>query len=77
MNPLDRYPRIRHYLYLAQWLITGVQTVLAAFFAFQHGAVEDWPRWFLASLAVAPVAWAYLGVTAQSNTPTQTSEDPR
>lgn len=66
-NPLDNYPSIRSGLYLTQWIVTGIQTVLSAFFAFQLGSPDDWPRWFLASLAVAPVLWAYLGITAQTN----------
>lgn len=68
MNPLDQYPAIRQALYLVQWLTTGAQTVLATFFAFQMGTPDDWPRWFLATLAVTPVLWAYLGITAQTNT---------
>lgn len=67
MNPLDDYPVVRKALYFVQWLVTGVQTVLSAFFAFHFGAVDGWPQWFLASLAVTPVLWAYLGVTAQRN----------
>lgn len=68
MNPLNNYPRIRSLLYLLQWAVTGVQTVLSAYFAFEFGnEVDAWPEWFLASLAVAPVLWTYLGLTARNN----------
>jgi hypothetical protein len=76
MNPLDKYPAVRSALYLVQWLVTGIQTVLSAYFAFSIGVdgMADWPRWFLGSLAVAPVLWTYLGLTAQANTVTQPAE---
>jgi len=71
-NPLDRHPKVREALLLVQWLVTGIQVVLGALFTFLYGATPDdlrleWPVWFLASLAVAPVLWAYLGFTAQNN----------
>ena len=74
-NPLDRHPDVRAILYMIQWAVTGVQTVLSAYFAFDLGSVDGWPRWFLATLAVAPVLWAYLGVTAQANTPSSLDLD--
>ena len=67
MNPLDDKPEVRKGLYLVQWLLTGVQTVLSAAFAFAYGEPANWPQWFLGSLAVLPVLWAYLGLTAQNN----------
>lgn len=71
MNPLDRFPRIREGLYLIQWVVTGAQTVLSAYFTFALGqSVDSWPEWFLASLAVAPVLWTYLGITAKGNVST-------
>jgi len=66
-NPLDNYPRVRSILYVIQWVVTGVQTVLSAAFTFIYGTPDDWPLWFLGSLAVTPVLWSYLGVTAQTN----------
>ena len=67
-NPLDRHPRIRQGLLDVQWAITGVQTVLSALFLFLYGEnLDRWPMWFLASLAVPPVLWAYLGRTARGN----------
>lgn len=84
-NPLDRHPRIRQGLLDLQWGLTGVQTVTAALFAFMYGTPADWPVWFLGSLAVAPVAWSYLGFTARNNVtgtdaagmPLTTTEEPR
>lgn len=67
MNPLDQYPAVRTVLYALQWFLTGVQVVLSALFTFLYGAPDDWPVWFLASLAVLPALWSYLGVTAQAN----------
>ena len=67
MNPLNRYPKVREALYLVQWIVTGIQTVLSAAFAFIYGDMTGWPDWFLLSLAVAPVLWTYLGTTAKAN----------
>lgn len=69
MNPLNRYPKMREYLYLLQWTVTGIQTVASATLAFVLGEPENWPQWYLATLAVAPVLWTYLGVTAKTNVP--------
>lgn len=71
MNPLDKYPRVRAYLYLIQWIVNGLIAVLTAVFTFQYGLTEidQWPQWFLGIIAVAPVLWTYLGLTAQQNTP--------
>lgn len=66
-NPLDRHPEVREWLLLLQWLVTGAQTVGSALFLFMYQNPADWPTWFLGSLAVAPVLWAYLGFTAQNN----------
>lgn len=76
MNPLDRFPRVREALYLIQWVVTGAQTVLSAYFTFALGqSVDSWPEWFLASLAVAPVLWTYLGITAKGNVTTTGSDE--
>lgn len=66
-NPLNNHPKIRQGALNVQWGVTGLQTVGGALFAFMYGSPADWPVWFLGSLAVAPVLWAYLGVTAQGN----------
>lgn len=67
INPLDRNPAARRVLYDVQWGITGLQTVFSAFFAFMYGSPTEWPEWFLATLAVLPVLWSYLGITAKTN----------
>jgi hypothetical protein len=69
MNPLNNYPQVRAILYLIQWVVNGVIAVLSAAFGFVYGLPDDWPMWFLGVLAVAPVLWTYLGLTAQQNTP--------
>lgn len=67
-NPLNKHPKVREGFLAFQWLVTGIQTVGGALFAFIYGVDPGaWPIWFLGSLAVAPVLWAYLGLTAQGN----------
>ena len=74
-NPLDQYPSARSALYLVQWLVTGIQSIISAYLAAIGTPLEDWPQWFLASLSVAPVLWTYLGITAQNNTPVSGNRD--
>lgn len=66
-NPLDRHPKIRQGLLDVQWGVTGLQAVGSALFLFMYQSPADWPVWFLASLAVAPALWGYLGFTARNN----------
>lgn len=84
-NPLNDYPKVREVLLAVQWVANGIQVVLGALFAFIYGPdLANWPVWFLASLAVAPVLWSYLGFTAQRNVtgndvngkPITTTEEP-
>lgn len=70
MNPLDRYPSVRAGLYMVQWFVNGVLTIAGVVFVTRGVPVENLPEWYVLALAVAPVLWTYLGVTAQSNTPT-------
>lgn len=70
MNPLDQYPAARRYLYMVQWVANGVLAVAGAYFAASSTGVDDLPRWYVLTLAVAPVLWTYLGVTAQANVTT-------
>lgn len=67
MNPLSKYPRAREVLYLIQWLANGVLSVAGAYFVAAGVDIADLPRWYVITLAVAPVLWTYLGITAQSN----------
>lgn len=68
VNPLDSLPQVRKVLYVVQWIVTGVQAVLAAYFgALSDRPLDRWPEWFVVSLAVAPVLWTYLGITASTN----------
>jgi len=69
MNPLDRYPAIRAALYLVQWIANGVLSVAGVVFLTIGTAAEDLPLWYILSVAIGPVLWTYLGVTAQANTP--------
>lgn len=75
MNPLDQYPQVRRYLYMLQWVANGVLAVAGAYFAASSAGVDDLPHWYVLTLAVAPVLWTYLGVTAQSNVTTDGDVD--
>jgi len=71
VNPLNDYPKIRKALYVVQWVVNGVLTLAGAYFAATGTALGDLPRWYTVALALGPVLWTYLGVTAQANTDTQ------
>lgn len=68
MNPLNDYPAIRRVLYIVQWVYNGVLTVAGAtFVALGRTDVTTLPTWYVLALAVGPVLWTYLGLTAQAN----------
>jgi hypothetical protein len=69
VNPLDQYPAVRSALYMAQWVANGVLVIAGVVFATLGTSLDDLPRWYVLALAIAPVLWTYLGVTAQANTP--------
>ena len=69
MNPLDQYPGIRKALYTLQWLVNGVLTIAGVVFLTRGTSTENLPDWYVLALAIAPVLWTYLGLTAQANTP--------
>ncbi len=69
MNPLDNLPQVRKVLYVIQWVLNGVATVLGAYFAAVGRDIDRLPEWYVVSLAVLPVLWTYLGITASKNTP--------
>lgn len=62
-------PNARKALYTVQWAVNGILTVAGAFFA-ATGQADTLPSWYVVALAVGPVLWTYLGVTAASNTDT-------
>ena len=66
-NPLNQYPSVRKVLYVIQWVVSGLQTIAAAYFAASGTAIDDLPKWYVISLAVLPVLWTYLGRTAETN----------
>lgn len=68
MNPLDQYPQIRAALYLVQWVVNGVLTIAGVVFATTGTPLDLLPEWYVLALAIAPVLWTYLGITAQKNT---------
>ena len=69
MNPLEQYPSVRRALYTVQWILNGLATVLGAYFAATGTATDALPQWYVIGLAVLPVLWTYLGLTAAANTP--------
>lgn len=70
MNPLEQYPAIRSAFYMLQWVANGVLVIAGVVFAALGTALDDLPTWYVLALAIAPVLWTYLGLTAQQNTPT-------
>jgi hypothetical protein len=69
MNPLDQYPGVRKALYTVQWIVNGVLTVAGVVFLTKGQDPSHLPEWYVLTLAIAPVLWTYLGLTAQANTP--------
>lgn len=69
MNPLNDLPGVRKVLYILQWIVNGILVVAGAVFVVQGTDVEDLPTWYVMALAVGPVLWTYLGITAQQNVP--------
>lgn len=69
MNPLDRYPSVRSALYMVQWVANGILTIAGVVFVTLGRDLDKLPEWYVLALAIAPVLWTYLGMTAQANTP--------
>lgn len=67
MNPLNDLPAVRKALYLVQWVINGVLVIAGVVFLTQGTATEELPEWYVLALAISPVLWTYLGITAQQN----------
>lgn len=71
MNPLDNLPQVRKVLYVIQWVLNGAATVLGAYFAAADRPIDRLPEWYVVALAVLPVLWTYLGITASKNVPVE------
>lgn len=67
MNPLNDLPAVRKVLYVVQWIINGILVVSGVVFLTQGTSTEELPDWYVLALAVGPVLWTYLGITAQQN----------
>ena len=67
MNPLNDLPGVRKVLYLVQWVINGILVIAGVVFVTQGTSTEELPDWYVLALAVGPVLWTYLGLTAQQN----------
>lgn len=68
MNPLNDMPNVRKALYVVQWVLNGILVIAGVVFATTSTAVSDLPQWYVLALAIGPVLWTYLGLTAQQNT---------
>ena len=69
MNPLSDLPGVRNVLYIIQWVINGILVIAGVVFTATGTAIESLPQWYVLALAIGPVLWTYLGLTAQQNTP--------
>lgn len=69
MNPLNDLPEVRKALYIIQWVVNGILVVTGAVAVAQGWDAEELPGWYVLALAIGPVLWTYLGITAQTNVP--------
>ena len=67
MNPLTNYPAVRSALYIVQWVANGVLTIAGTVFVALGTDLDALPTWYVLALAIAPVLWTYLGLTAQAH----------
>ena len=67
MNPLEQYPGVRKALYTLQWIANGVLSIAGVVFTAQGTNLDALPKWYILALAIAPVLWTYLGLTASAN----------
>ena len=74
MNPLNDRPAVRKVLYLVQWVENGLLAVAGAFFSLSNTSIDALPKWYVLTLGIGPVLWAYLGITAQANVTTPEPE---
>lgn len=66
-NPLDNMPEVRKILYVIQWVYNGAAALLGAYFVVKQTAPDSLPEWYVLGLAIGPVLWTYLGLTASGN----------
>jgi len=68
VNPVNSNPEVRKYLYLLQWVLSGVSGVLGIVLAANtDGGVSSMPGWYVTANLVLAFVWTYTGLTAQSN----------
>ena len=67
MNPLTNHPQIRAALYIVQWVVNGILTIAGTVFVALGTSLDALPTWYVLALAIAPVLWTYLGLTAQAH----------
>lgn len=70
MNPLEMYPRVRRWLYLAQWVVNLLLGAIAVVLT----TLGESPLWYVIATGVFNFVWSYTGITAQSNTPAKEAE---
>jgi hypothetical protein len=62
-NPLNRYPKVREYAYLFQWVVNLILLIIGIILT----AMGLSPLWWVITQLVANGLWGYLGLTAQGN----------
>lgn len=73
MNPLNKYPKVREFALLIQWITTGLTTVGGVVLAGIYDGVDQIPGWYNVVVMVLAALWTYTGLTAQGNV---TGTDP-
>lgn len=67
MNPLNRYPKVREFALMIQWITTGLTTVGGIALAGIYEGVDQIPGWYNVTVMVLAALWTYTGLTAQGN----------
>lgn len=74
MNPLNKYPKVREFALMIQWITTGLTTVGGIALAGIYEGVDQIPGWYNVTVMVLAALWTYTGLTAQGNV---TGTDPK
>ncbi|MGY0390827.1 hypothetical protein ACWZJV_27960 [Nocardioides sp. WG-D5] len=73
MNPLNKYPKVREFALMIQWITTGLTTVGGIALAGIYDGVDRIPGWYNVAVMGLAALWTYTGLTAQGNV---TGTDP-
>lgn len=67
MNPLNKYPKVREFALMVQWITTGLTTVGGIALAGIYDGVDRIPGWYNVAVMGLAALWTYTGLTAQGN----------